>query len=129
MSCTRFGSSTKKTCIKDRKKFIIREARETPSTTGGNMQTSYTDLLTVYGMVKTKAGVQSFDGINVADVTNTDFIVPYSTSLGAIIHKRLSILFQDKIFDIIRTENIDYANESIKFVATERGDSTKRANF
>jgi len=129
MNCKRFKSSTRKTCIKDRKKFVIRQARETPSTTGGNMRTSYTDLLTVYGMVRTRAGVQSFDGINVADVTNVEFITPYSTSLGAIIDKQLSILFQDKIFDVLRIENIDYADESIKFVCTERGDSTKRANF
>ena len=93
------------------------------------MRTSYTDLLTVYGMVRTRAGVQSFDGINVTDVTNVEFITPYSTSLGAIINKQLSILFQDKIFDVLRIENIDYANESIKFVCTERGDSIKRANF
>lgn len=131
MPCTTFKSKTNKSCIKDRKKIILRKSTIAGSSSGlYNIDTSFTELLTLSAFIRTNTGVESYDGVNVRDVVTIEFIVPYAPSLGQYLNDvNLNILYDGKKYDVDNIENIDLTYDNIKFSCTERGNQNTIANF
>lgn len=129
MVCKTFKHKTNKSCINDRKKIVIRKRLITSNATGNlNTTTTFQTLLTAGAFIRTTQGADTYDGVNIIPSTTTEFIVGYTPTLASYVNDQLSILYNNKNFNVDTIENIDMENKNYIFRCTEHGDVSQIAN-
>ena len=86
-----------------------------------NTTRTFTDIGQFWAAIKTRPAAQFFDDVNLSETIITDFFINYTTSIDLL--KEIWVLFDNKRFKIVATENLNEDNLIIKLRANERGSS------
>jgi SPP1 family predicted phage head-tail adaptor len=93
---------------------------------GVNAGTAFSDVRTVWALVKTNGTSQFVNGVNVEISRNIDFYIKYTTSID--FEKEIWVEFQNNRYEITDVENIDKMNELVRLGSVERGNKSIPAN-
>ena len=89
---------------------------------------AFTDLTSVWAMVKSTPTMQWVDGVQTANTINTDFYVRYDSALDND-NKMWIELYGDKYRIVSVDPNIDNAFELMRFRCVKQGDENINANL
>ncbi len=129
MSCKkRIFFKKAKICTKDLNKRITLQYPFTTGTSNFDVNTdrSFKDILDCWAAVKTTAGAQFFDEVNLQEGITTRFYIRFTKSVD--LGRQIWVKFNNRRFKIVNPENINEDNLWIKLVAVERGTVLKEAN-
>ena len=132
MACQSIKPNVNKICTAD----LNRKIKIQYTSTGGNNNpnssptTIFTDLKTVWSMIKTRStvgGNSSFiQNTNTTRAVSHDFFIRWDSSID--LEKALWVEYDSKRFKIEATENIDEQNKFVRLSALERGTKVNEAN-
>lgn len=125
--CKTISNIKRGVCIGGLDRRIEIDSRNiTPPSLGGvDYGELFTPIHTVWANITTEPRVTEFDNSNVERVVTHIFIIRYKSDVTA----ESWIRFDNKFFDIIRTENLEHRNEYLKMLCAQRGLDTQPSNF
>ncbi len=128
MKCQSIKKNINKVCIGD---FDKRIKIQTSSITANNAPNSlssvqFTTIATVWSMIKTNTAREFIDGVNIEDGLNTDFYIRYNSSIP--LNQQLWVEYNNNLYKITNTDNIDKDDKIIRLRSVEKGDKTINAN-
>jgi SPP1 family predicted phage head-tail adaptor len=129
MACGRIKKNTNKICISDLDKRVIFQITSITGTNSPDISTAvgFTNIATVWAMIKTRATTQYINGVNIEVGISTDIYIRYNSNID--ITKQLYIEYNSAKYKVINAENIDKENDFIRFRCVEHGDKTINANL
>jgi SPP1 family predicted phage head-tail adaptor len=128
MKCQSIKKNINKVCIGD---FDKRIKIQTSSITANNAPNSlssvqFTTIATVWSMIKTNTAREFIDGVNIENGLNTDFYIRYNSSIP--LNQQLWVEYNNNLYKITNTDNIDKDDKIIRLRSVEKGDKTINAN-
>ena len=128
MKCQSIKKNISKVCISDYNKRIkIQTTSITPNNAPNSLSTvGFVTIATVWAMIKTNTARQFIDGVNVESGLNTDFYIRYNSLIP--LDKELWVEYNNILYKIVNTENIDKQDKTIRLRSVEKGDKTINAN-
>jgi SPP1 family predicted phage head-tail adaptor len=129
MICQTISKKKTNICISDfDKKIAIKTSQKTANNSpNGETAITFTTIVEVWAMIKTKSGVDFFDGVNIVKNNNTDFYIRYNSVIDYT--KQLFVDYNSNLYLINSIENIDKQDKIIKLRSTEKGSNTIQANY
>lgn len=110
------------------KKIAIKTSQKTADNSpNGETVITFTTIVEVWAMIKTKSGVDFFDGVNIVKNNNTDFYIRYNSAIDYT--KQLFVDYNSNLYLINSIENIDKQDKIIRLRSTEKGSNTIQANY
>jgi SPP1 family predicted phage head-tail adaptor len=110
------------------KKIAIKTSQKTADNSpNGETAITFTTIIEVWAMIKTKSGIEFFDGVNIVKNNNTDFYIRYNSAIDYT--KQLFVDYNGNLYLINSIENIDKQDKIIKLRSTEKGSNTIQANY
>jgi SPP1 family predicted phage head-tail adaptor len=129
MSCKkRIRFQKAKICTKDLDKRITLEYPFNIGTSNFDINTdrSFKKIGDFWAAIKTTAGSQFFDEVNLQEGITTDFYIRFTKSVD--LSRTIWVIYNNRRFKIVNPENINEDNLWIKLRAVERGTVLKEAN-
>ena len=129
MSCKkRVFFKKAKICTKDLDKRITLVYPFNTGTSDLNVNTlrSFKKIGDFWAAIKTTAGAQFFDEVNLQEGITTDFYIRFTKSVD--LSKTIWVIYNNRRFKIVNPENINEDNLWIKLRAVERGTVLVEAN-
>ena len=128
MKCQSIKKNINKVCIGD---FDKRIKIQTSSITANNAPNTlssvqFTTIATVWSMIKTNTAREFIDGVNIENGLNTDFYIRYNSSIP--LNQQLWVEYNNNLYKITNTDNIDKDDKIIRLRSVEKGDKTINAN-
>jgi len=77
-------------------------------------------------MIKTNTAREFIDGVNIENGLNTDFYIRYNSSIP--LNQQLWVEYNNNLYKITNTDNIDKDDKIIRLRSVEKGDKTINAN-
>ncbi len=110
------------------KKIAIKTSQKTADNSpNGETTITFSTIVEVWAMIKTKSGVDFFDGVNIVKNNNTDFYIRYNSAIDYT--KQLFVDYNSNLYLINSIENIDKQDKIIRLRSTEKGSNTIQANY
>lgn len=128
-TCKKIRRVDKRVCIGSLNKQIEIQLRELKEPIGASVDfdEEFTVVKTVWSMVETVGNKLFFDGTNTDQITTHNFYIRYIPSVS--ITSENWIKYNDELYDIVGTENLNEENRFYKLRANVRGTITKPVNF
>ena len=128
MKCQSIKKNINKVCIGDfDKKIKILTTSITPNNSPNSLSSvGFTTIATIWAMIKTNTIRQFIDGVNIENGLNTDFYIRYNSSIP--LNKQLWVEYDNNLYKITNTDNIDKDDKIIRLRSIEKGDKTINAN-
>lgn len=128
MKCQSIKKNINKVCIGDfDKKIKILTTSITPNNSPNSLSSvGFTTIATIWAMIKTNTTRQFIDGVNIENGLNTDFYIRYNSSIP--LNKQLWVEYNNNLYKITNTDNIDKDDKIIRLRSIEKGDKTINAN-
>lgn len=128
MKCQSIKKNINKVCIGDfDKKIKILTTSITPNNSPNSLSSvGFTTIATIWAMIKTNIIRQFIDGVNIENGLNTDFYIRYNSSIP--LNKQLWVEYNNNLYKITNTDNIDKDDKIIRLRSIEKGDKTINAN-
>jgi len=128
MKCQSIKKNINKVCIGDfDKKIKILTTSITPNNSPNSLSSvGFTTIATIWAMIKTNTIRQFIDGVNIENGLNTDFYIRYNSSIP--LNKQLWVEYNNNLYKITNTDNIDKDDKIIRLRSIEKGDKTINAN-
>lgn len=126
VQCKRIPGVRRQICVGDLDRQIIVQTRAIGSPSGSSVDYSegFTDLITVWAMIRTTRGSQLFDGVEISNPFTHLFYIRFISGVTF----ENWVEFADEKYDIVDTEILDERNEFTVLRCTKRGDKDKDAN-
>lgn len=125
MSCKTIKKKADRTCAGRRDKLVEVFSRDIVSDSF-SFKMDLTSEFKIWCMAETKRGTSSFDGTNVNRGPDTTW---FYTAYGVDIEKKRILKFNNKYFEVDRTENINLENRTLAIVCIELGDTEKETSW
>lgn len=128
MKCQSIKRNINKVCIGDfNKRIKIQTTSITPNNSPNSLSNvGFTTIATIWAMIKTNTAREFIDGVNIEAGINTDFYIRYNSSIP--LDKQLWIEYDNNLYKITNTNNIDKDNKIVRLRSIEKGDKTINAN-
>lgn len=128
MKCQSIKKNINKVCIGDFDKRIkIQTSSITANNSPNNLSSvQFTTIATVWSMIKTNTAREFIDGVNIENGLNTDFYIRYNSSIP--LNQQLWVEYNNNLYKITNTDNIDKDDKIIRLRSVEKGDKTINAN-
>lgn len=128
MKCQSIKRNLNKVCIGDfNKRIKIQTTSITPNNSPNSLSNvGFTTIATIWAMIKTNTAREFIDGVNIEAGINTDFYIRYNSSIP--LDKQLWIEYDNNLYKITNTNNIDKDNKIVRLRSIEKGDKTINAN-
>ena len=124
MSCKKVDLRKQKICIGDLKHQIGLYTRDIkPSNSGISRDYDYTLIANVWAGIKSVNGKVDFNGIATLENTTDYFYIRYRDDINSQVY----VLYKDKYYNILETENIDENEEFLKLYCSYMGKDGKGA--
>lgn len=125
--CTKIQRSNKTVCAGALRETIIVQTRtqQAPKTNTASASIKFSCPQTVKAMVKTKTGVDTFDGTNTNALFTHEFTIRYLAGVDI----QNSVEYNCKFFNIERIVNINEENRYLTLICSERGTTDNKVNF
>lgn len=128
MKCQSIKRNVSKICAGDfRDRIKIQTTSITPNNSPNGLSSAgFTTVATVWAMIKTNPAREFIDGVNIQNGVNTDFFVRYNSAIP--LNKQLWVEYNNVLYKITNTDNIDKMDSTIRLRSNEKGDKDINAN-
>lgn len=122
--CTSIKPNKSRVCIGDLNKkikiqFSSSKGQNAPNV---NAATVFSEVITVWALIKTTPVFEPVNGVNIENGVNTDFYIRYTSDID--FSKQIWVEFESNRFKVTGVDNIDKESRFVRLRSTERGSKT-----